>query len=579
MDRGDITTLINKCRDISLLYVEDNQDVRESTVEVLGRFFQNISTAKDGKDGLEKFKNGEYDLIITDINMPNMSGLDMVKEIRKIKPEVSVIIISAHSESGYFMEAIRQDIDGYLLKPIGKQFFTQILKSVEKIWLTKEHQAYKKDLEIQVDERTKAFEYVLYHDGLTGLKNKNALLEDIESDDFTALLVVDIDNLDDFNDFYGLSGGNKIIERFAKVLESEFDGGPYWVYHFHNDQFIIRMKRDGYDINSFEMDIKEIIEKISSFKIYLDEAREFISIDITIGVSFEKDYAIEKSMMALKYAKKHKRTYSVYSSLVDRGEISKESLFWKDEIKKALNSNNIVPVFQPIVNRDREVVKYEALMRLVQIEDKEEKMVSPFLFLDIAKKSKQYPKLTEALIEKSFSTMGKLNMSFSINLSFEDIINPQTIRVLKEQIDRYKIGRYLILEIVESESVEDYEVIKSFIKDFRKLGVRVAIDDFGAGFSSYAHILEIEPDYLKLDGSMIKDIDKSQKLYEFVKSIVQLTKALGIKTIAEFVHSKEVFDICLELGIDQFQGYYFSPPIREDELKDHLSIKLSSCIS
>ena len=578
MDKNIITALMQNCKDLKILYVEDNESARESTKSMLEKFFKNICIGIDGMNGLEKFKQTEYDLVITDINMPKMNGIEMIKEIRKINKNTPVLIISAYSESEYFMEAIKQNIDGYLLKPIStEQFINQLSKTVEKIQLTKKNERYKKGLETQIQERTQTLEYMFYHDSLTALKNKNALIADMEKEPFVAVLILDIDNFQDFNDIYGLRGGNKIIESCGALLESNLKEELYDIYYFHNDQFILRIKKQSYNINNFEKDIKELMETIHNFKIYLKVFKESINVDITIGVSFEEKYATEKAIMALKYAKKHKRPYAVYSKIVDRYKISKENLFWKDEIKEALKNDHIIPVFQPIVNRNKQIVKHEALMRLVKIKNSKEEMISPALFLETAMKTKQYCNLTKIMVEKSFFIMKKDGRDFSLNLSFEDIVNSSTLTMLKEKIDRYQIGKQLILEIVESENVEDYTIVKNFIKDFRQLGVRIAIDDFGAGFSNYMNILEIEPDYLKIDGSMIKELDKSKKSYIFVKSIVKLAKALGVQTIAEFVHSKEVFETCLELGVDQFQGYYFSPPIRESELSSVLKNESLTC--
>jgi EAL domain-containing protein (putative c-di-GMP-specific phosphodiesterase class I) len=94
--------------------------------------------------------------------------------------------------------------------------------------------------------------------------------------------------------------------------------------------------------------------------------------------------------------------------------------------------------------------------------------------------------------------------------------------------------------------------------------VRIAIDDFGSGYSNYTHIFEIKPDYLKIDGSLIKNIDQDNNSYELVKSITQLAKSLGIETIAEFVSTREIFEICFDLGVDYFQGYYFAEPCKKE---------------
>ncbi len=197
------------------------------------------------------------------------------------------------------------------------------------------------------------------------------------------------------------------------------------------------------------------------------------------------------------------------------------------------------------------------LIRMRKYIDGKEQLVSPCFFLDAAVKTKQYETLTLIMIEKSFRFMNKLGKAFSLNLSFNNMLNEKVLNALRENIEKYSIGDHLTVEILESENVDDYVIIK----EFKKTGIKIAIDDFGSGFSNFTHVFELEPDILKIDGSLIKNIDNDRKSYEFVKSIVQLAKALGIKTLAEFVSLKEIFDITYELEIDYFQGYYFSAPV------------------
>ena len=573
MDKKQLQILKDECKNLKLLYVEDNKSVRDSTVPIFQKFFKNVAVAVDGVDGFDKFSQNEFDLVITDINMPKMNGIEMIEKIRSLNKDVFILVISAHSESGYFLETIKLNIDGYLLKPLHlEQFMNQLMKTVEKITLIKESERYKKGLEITVDERTKALEFQYYHDVLTGFKNNNTLLEEIENEYYSAVLVLEIDDFQDYIDLYGLKCRDEIIKSFAKLLEDNLDESFYDIYHLLDDKFALRIKEGNYDIQNFESDIKVLFKKISASKVYFNDYCESMYVDVTIGACFKQEYVFEKALKALRYAKKLKKPYIAYTNRVNGSEKSKETLFWKNEIRDALNGDKFIPVFQPIVDREQNIVKYEALIRLAREKDGSVELVSPFFFLETAIKTKQYGKLTEVMVKKSFSIMQKQQNDFSLNLSFEDIINASTMKMLKKQIDEYQIGSQLIIEIVESENVEDYTIVKNFIKDFRTLGVKIAIDDFGAGFSNYKHILEIEPDFLKLDGSIIKDIDKSKKSYEFVKSIVQLAKALNIITIAEFVHSKEVFDICYKLEIDEFQGYYFCEPKKFNELTPVVSI-------
>jgi len=145
------------------------------------------------------------------------------------------------------------------------------------------------------------------------------------------------------------------------------------------------------------------------------------------------------------------------------------------------------------------------------------------------------------------------------------------IDAITKLVDRYEMGSRLIFEIVESEDIDNYEAMKLFVEDFKALGVRIAIDDFGSGFSNYKRIFDIAPSFLKIDGSLIKNIDTDKNSYELVRSIGSLTKALDIKIIAEYVYSKEIYDICHKLGVDEFQGYYFSEPVCEKELLETLA--------
>mgnify|MGYP000876472920 FL=1 len=139
-----------------------------------------------------------------------------------------------------------------------------------------------------------------------------------------------------------------------------------------------------------------------------------------------------------------------------------------------------------------------------------------------------------------------------------DFIDSLDINLNKiEEKDKSRI----IFEILESDYISDYSVLEVFIIKYRSQGIKIAIDDFGTGYSNFAHILKIRPNYIKIDGSLIKNINSDKNSYEMVKSIIDFSKALNIKTIAEFVHSQEVFDLLIELGVEEFQGFYLAEPL------------------
>lgn len=135
----DLEKIIQNTSKIKVLYVEDNEQARVSTLAVLSEFFFNIIVAIDGEDGLEKFSKNKIDLIITDINMPNLDGLDMIEKIREKNKEISVLLLSAYNDIEYFRHSIKLGVDGYLLKPLNiDQFLELLAKVVEKLKLRKE---------------------------------------------------------------------------------------------------------------------------------------------------------------------------------------------------------------------------------------------------------------------------------------------------------------------------------------------------------------------------------------------------------------------------------------------------------
>jgi response regulator RpfG family c-di-GMP phosphodiesterase len=158
-----IQNLIRFSKTLKILYVEDNINSRTQTKKMFDSFFSSITIGVDGVDGLAKFKDGKFDLVISDINMPNMNGIDMISSIRKIDKDIPIIILSAYSDSSYFLKTIQLGIDGYLLKPIKlDSLVTTLSKSIETIKLKNENQNYKYELETintilesQVEQRVK----------------------------------------------------------------------------------------------------------------------------------------------------------------------------------------------------------------------------------------------------------------------------------------------------------------------------------------------------------------------------------------------------------------------------------------
>ena len=164
-------------------------------------------------------------------------------------------------------------------------------------------------------------------------------------------------------------------------------------------------------------------------------------------------------------------------------------------------------------------------------------------------------------MENSFKILEHITTKISINLSSLDIEKEETRDILYELLERYSSDTSrIVFELLEDESVKDFAVIKRFIQKVKKLGVMIAIDDFGAGYSNFERLLEFEPDILKIDGSLVKNIANDVYSRNIVETIVSFAKKQNIITIAEFVENEEIFNILYNLGVDYSQGYYFGEP-------------------
>ncbi len=420
----------------------------------------------------------------------------------------------------------------------------------------------RKTFEEQVCVKTKEIENKLYYDELTNLKNRYALEEETKENDFVSITLIDIDSFDDINELYGFSTGNLVLIEVGKILNEfslKYDVSVYRIYG--NVYCLADKKMMGFF--KFNELIEELAVLFKNKPLYIEQLDIDIFINITLGISIAQEESIKTAGIALKKAKKNNLPYFVYNNDIDTKEMIEKSMYWREKIKKALKHDKVIPFYQAIFDVDKNIVKYETLMRIEDINEKGEIVyLSPYFFLDISVKTKQYLQLSNQIISKALKDLRKTDKQISINLSFKDILDSEFIVFLDESLKKItnEDKSRVVFEILESDYISDYTLLEEFISKYRKQGIKIAIDDFGTGYSNFAHILKIRPNYIKIDGSLIKNIYSDKNSYEMVKSIIDFSKALNIRVIAEFVHSQEVFDSLVELGVDELQGFYLAEP-------------------
>jgi EAL domain-containing protein (putative c-di-GMP-specific phosphodiesterase class I) len=289
-----------------------------------------------------------------------------------------------------------------------------------------------------------------------------------------------------------------------------------------------------------------------------------VSINISAGIVFygdgkSIDNLINYATIARKFAKSENKKFLVYEKEMQKDDDYANNIKLINEIKEALEEQRIVAYFQPIIDNSNDTItKYEALVRMI---DKNGKAISPFFFLDTAKKAKLYSYISIIMIDKVFElSLNKSELDVTINLEVEDVMSDKTCKYIFDKLDNHPYPEHIVFEITESQEIKNYEAMQVFIKKVKGYGSKIAIDDFGSGYSNFEQVLALQADIIKIDGSLIKNIATDKNSRIITETIINFSKRLGSKTVVEFVHNKEVSSIVKELGADYSQGFYLGEP-------------------
>ncbi len=650
---NNISDIIKFSKTLKLLYVEDNQAAREATLLIFNEIFGDIVVAVDGRDGVEKFNSHHVDIIITDINMPRLNGLEMTEEIREKDKDIPILVLSAYNESGFFMDSIKLGVDGYLLKPIDMtQFIEALKKIIVKIKMTSEvhllqqyqdiadistiisktdakgiityvndaycamskysreeligkshnllrhpssDKAIYKELWKTIKKKKEVWQGVLKNRSKTGktfylettikpifdldsniveyisIKNdithtmnqKTRLIDVSNASDDIILVLIKIKNFDDIERYYGQNSLRTFEEIFANKLSEAIQERLSFkdVFSLGDGEYAFVKKRAECCLEQEELQ-KELLafqERVNESVVIFDEIEYDVATLISLAYG-ESSY--ENAQYGLKELLHTKQTFIIANSLIKKErEQAKQNFDTLKMIKKALQGENIIIYSQAIIeNTAQEIHKYESLVRLI---DENENVISPYFFLDVSKKGKYYYQITQKVLEQSFALLHVTDKEISINLSALDIERTKTREKIFELLQKYRDSAHrVVFELLEDEEMKDFEIIKDFVTKVKAFGVQIAIDDFGAGFSNFERLLDYQPDVLKLDACLIKNIATHEYSQNVVETIVSFAKRQGIKTVAEYVENETIYEKVKALGVDYSQGYHFAKPQR-----------------
>ncbi len=572
----DIESIIHYTKEIKLLYVEDNADARHATMVILEDFFDDIIVAHDGADGLEKFRENEIDLIITDINMPKLNGIEMSKKIRESDKDISILILSAYNESEHFMDSIKLGVEGYFIKPIDIEQFIGVLKRVvakvilkdealknqnlleqyqevtdkssiisktdpkgiityandkfcliseysqeeligknhniirhpdvpsetfknlwetikekKQIWqgMVKNRSKSGKPYYVQstikpiLDKNGEILEYIAIRNDVTNIMNPKRQLNDfIDAIKEPMIALVEVQGLGDIEKFYGQKLYESIEEKLAGILSKMIPENIKFenIFVLGNGRYAFASDKSNYtgEMESIIKGLKSFQKKINNSKITID----FIDCDISLRISFAYgENVLENTKYGINTLNKENGTFILANNLAKEEQYrARQNLQILKTVKNAIENFRIISYFQPIINnKTKTVEKYESLVRLI---DENDKVISPFMFLDIAKRGRYYSEITKMVLENSFNALRHTKMDISINLSVLDIERESTRKNIFILLDVYKEhASRVVFELLEDEDVKDFKLIESFISNVKNLVLRLLSMILGLG--------------------------------------------------------------------------------------------------
>lgn len=557
---SDIVEIQKKTKMLNLLYVEDDLSSREQLSMILNIFFAKVTVAEDGLSGWELYQKESFDLVITDINMPKMNGIELLKKIRLSNPFQKVIIVSAHDSGEYLLSAIRLGVNNFIIKPVEMEQFEGAISSVStEIHNAKLKSYYQQELESEVTRKTEEIMKMAVTDELTGLYNRKKLNHMLSQSGEKVLMLLNIDNFDNINATYGYINGDLILQNIALFFETQK----------HLDATLFRLGHDEFAFLFLDTEITEVEKYAKDIQIIIRKhpivyEHIIVKFSATIVLAEGKKDLLKDVHVAFKETRTiGKNLIGIYKKNSDMEIHQRNIQNCMHSLHDILDRGDIIPFFQPIINnKTKKIEKYECLARILN----DGKIQMPALFLETAALSGMLTKLSRIMIDKSFDYFKDKKEEFSVNISEADLNEGYLGEFLKDAISKYSINpKRVVIEVLEGISANGAKKSLDQLMMIKSMGFQLAIDDFGAENSNFERVYHLSVDYIKIDGQFIKHIDTDPNSYNVAKTITDFSKSIGAKVIAEYVHSEAVYKKVLELGIDYSQGFYFSEAIQNIE--------------
>jgi len=419
--------------------------------------------------------------------------------------------------------------------------------------------------------------YLAERDPLTGLYNRHRLHEEMEkflSDSARtgiqgALLFFDLDEFKYINDTFGHHAGDATLTRIAHELSGLVRRNEV-LARLGGDEFALLIPQIT-DLKEVEIIAERMVRAIAQLPMIFADHPHRVTVSLGIALHPLHGSSIEELIAhadtAMYQAKAcGKNTWQIYRPELDMGKEMVARMAWNDRLTNAFDKNLFRLYFQGVYHTvDRSLSHLEALVRMID-EENPEQMVMPGLFIPIAEKTGKILELDRWVIREAITTLARHPQlrALAVNLSGRSLADPDLPQYIQHTLAQNQVlPNRLLIEITETIAIGDLHDAGRFIEALHQSGCITCLDDFGTGFSSFAYLKYLKVDALKIDGLFIRDLPNDPDNQLFVKSIADVARGMGKRTVAEFVEDAATLELLTKFGVDMVQGYFLDHPVEK----------------
>jgi len=563
----------------SVLIIDDDEQIRSLLVTVLGGNYR-CRTAGSAEEALTALGDAAFDLVISDIDMRGMSGLELVPHVHSMSPDTVVLMISGDQDIETAIEAMRAGAFDYITKPLDlRHVEAAVERALDHCRLLREKRRYKEQLERLLTQRTAEVDRLAYYDTVTDLPNRT-LFEDRltqavsiarSADQTLGVLFISVDQFKKVNDTLGHGPGDGLLREFAERLKSCISETDT-VARFGNDEFaVLQTHIEG---------TKDVVETIGSLsqvlKFSFDLNGQELFATASVGVSLfpldgQDSQTLLKNAGAALYKAKTSggANYQFYTA--DMHAMASRRLALETNLRRAIHNEEFLIHYQPRVSVDSlEITGVEAL---VCWQHPQLGLISPAEFIPLAEDTGLIVPIGEwvlrnaCLQNKRWQDQGFAPIHMAVNISARQFHEQDVIETVIRTLDETGLApEYLELELTESSIMKNADLAADVLIRLKRMGINISIDDFGTGYSSLASLKRLPIDALKIDQSFVRDATTDPDDAALVMAIITLAHNLRLKVIAEGVETEEQLRFLHLLRCDEIQGFLFSKPLPVEAL-------------